>query len=85
MESDFGIGGVVDYEGAFSVRLEKDIQKIKELIEQGKKFKFKDSESNEFQSWKIKGGEIVIRYSEITGDLNRVNQERGELDTVNKG
>ncbi|MFN7311030.1 MAG: TIR domain-containing protein [Vampirovibrionales bacterium] len=60
------------------MKLEKDIQKTKELIEQGQKFTFDDKKTRSFNIWRVQVAEIVLRHTQMEAD-RRVVETSGEI------
>ncbi|MFN9691726.1 MAG: TIR domain-containing protein [Vampirovibrionales bacterium] len=54
------------------MKLEKAIEKTKELIEQGQKFTFDDKKTPRFDTWRIHVAEIVLPYTKMEADRRLV-------------
>ena len=60
------------------MKLDKHIQKTKELIEQGQKFTFSDIKAQHFDKWRIHVAEIVLPYTKMEAD-RRLVETFGEI------
>lgn len=60
------------------MKIEKDIEKIESLIQQGKTFNFEDYQTEKFIAWNVGVAAIIVQHSTIEGDRNTVNR-LGEL------